>query len=292
MPQRDRLDFFDEIEANKRKSILLIGVMFIISFFAMAFFLYLFMPLYLAFFLSFIISSAYIYFSYKSGMKVILSISKANEADRNKYPYLYNVVEGLSIAVGIKMPKIYIMEEESPNAFATGRSPENSAIVVTSGLLKILNQRELSAVLSHEISHIANYDVRYMLIAVVVVGFISLVSNLFAHSFLFSRGRSKKGGVLLIIGIIFMVLSPIIAELVKLAISRKREYLADANGARITRDPLGLASALEKISKTNIPVKNANKTTSALYFSNPLKSSGLFSTHPPISKRIDKLKRM
>ncbi|MFA5050239.1 MAG: M48 family metalloprotease [Candidatus Micrarchaeia archaeon] len=291
----ERIHFFDAIESNKRKSLILMGAMLFLSFVLCSFiFYYITGEWAISVFISIIISAGYIYLSYNSGTKLILQMSNAKKASKQDNPYLFNVVEGLAVSAQIPMPEIYIIDDPSPNAFATGKDPSHSAVAVTTGLLKELNNRELSAVMAHEISHIANYDIRYMVVAVAVVGFISIIGYFFSRSLLFSGGGSKKGGAIIIIGIVFAILAPIFAELVRFAISREREYLADANGARLIRDPSALASALEKISKISSPVKNANPTTAPMYFSNPLKKSaiGLFASHPPVEKRIERLNRM
>ena len=237
--------------------------------------------------------------NYFSGDKIILSVSGAKEVKKQEYPYLYNTVEGLSLAAGLPMPKIYVIDDPSPNAFATGRNPQHSAVAVTTGLLKMMNRQELEGVLAHEMSHIKNYDIRIATVGALLFGVVVIISQMFLRSLWFSGGRDRdnKSGAIILIGILFAVLAPLFAQMTRLAISRKREYMADASGAMLTRYPPGLASALEKISKANIPVKRATDTTAHLYISNPLKGrkksfSGLFSTHPPSEKRIDALKKM
>ncbi len=230
--------------------------------------------------------------SYWYSDKIVLSLNKAKEASREEFFDLYNAVENLSITAGLPMPKVYIIEDASPNAFATGRNKKHAVICVTTGLLKILNKVELEGVISHELSHIGNRDILLSSIVVVLVGFISILSHLFTRNmFLGGRDREEKGnGIVQVIGIIFIVLSPIAATLIQLAISRKREYLADASGALLTRYPEGLASALQKISQANIPLKTANEATAHLFISDPFgagrKISNLFSTHPPVGDRI------
>jgi heat shock protein HtpX len=226
-------------------------------------------------------------------------MSGAKEATHDEYTDLYNIVENLSITAGLPMPKIYIIVDASPNAFATGRDKEHAVVVVTTGLLQILNKVELEGVISHELSHIGNRDILLSTVVVVLVGFISLLANMFMRGGL-RRGNDKNensNGIIMIIGIIFIILSPIIAKLIQLAISRKREFLADASGVLLTRYPDGLASALQKISNANIPMKNPNQATAHLYISNPFGGAGkkvasLFSTHPPIEERIKALSGM
>jgi heat shock protein HtpX len=235
--------------------------------------------------------------AYFAGDRVILALSGAKEADRKKYPFLYNVVEGLSLASQIPMPKLYIIEDPSPNAFATGRDPKHSSVAVTTGLLKMMSREELEGVVAHEISHIGNYDIRFMMLAVVFVGAIGLLANMGARTFFWSGGNRDRrggGGALALIGLLFLILAPLFAMLVKLAISRQREYLADATATKLTRYPEGLASALEKIGNAKIPTKNANDTTASLYISNPFpdKMSLFLSTHPPIKDRVKRLRSM
>lgn len=234
------------------------------------------------------------------GDKMVLGISGARPVDRKKNPYLANVVEGLTIAAGIPTPKTYIIEDSAPNAFATGRSPENSSVAVTTGLLEKLNRLELEGVIAHEMSHIKNYDIKYAMLVAIMVGTVALLSDWMRRSF-FYRGRRKKGGagggIIILIALVLAILAPIVAQLIRFAISRQREYLADANGALLTRYPEGLASALEKISKDNEPLEAANKATAHLYIVNPLlehrgKLNTLFSTHPPAEERIKRLRMM
>ncbi|KPL04507.1 MAG: heat-shock protein HtpX [candidate division Zixibacteria bacterium SM1_73] len=240
------------------------------------------------------------------GDKMVLGISHAKPVDRKENPYLANTVEGLAIAAGIPTPKAYIIRDSAPNAFATGRNPENSAIAVTTGLLHKLNRLELEGVIAHEMSHIKNYDIRYATLVVVLVGTVALLSDwmrrsFFYRSFFFKGRRGRKGraggGIIVLIALLLAILAPIIAQLIRLAISRQREYLADANGALLTRYPEGLASALEKISKDKEPLEAANKATAHLYIVNPLlehrgKINDLFSTHPPVGERIRRLRAM
>ncbi len=243
--------------------------------------------------------------SYYSSDKIVLAVSRARPATKEEFPYLYNVVEGLAIAAGLPKPRCYIINDTAPNAFATGRNPENSVVVVTTGLLEKLNRAELEGVIAHEMSHIKNYDVLVQTLAVVMVGVVVLLSDWILRSFFWGAGRrrssDKQGGnagsILVIVALVLAVLSPIFAQLLKLAVSRKREYLADANGALLTRYPPGLASALKKLSADKEPLEVANKATAHLYIVNPLKDikgkmNVLFSTHPPIEKRIEALENM
>ena len=246
--------------------------------------------------------------SLTAGSSLILSISKAQEVTPAVHQQLFNVVEEMKIASGMTaMPKVYIINNEAMNAFATGRSPEKSAVAVTAGLLSKLNRDELQGVIAHEVSHILNRDTRFMTYAAVMLGSIVIISQIFLRGMFYSgsgrrySSKSKGGGqaqiIFLVVAIVFAILAPIMARLFYFALSRKREYLADASAARLTRYPEGLASALEKISECTEELPSANKVTAALYIANPLKKKGmklsnLTSTHPPISERINILRGM
>jgi len=239
--------------------------------------------------------------SYWFSDKIVLKMSGAKEASRKEYFDLYTSVENLCITSGLPLPKMYVIQDDAPNAFATGRNSTHSAVAVTSGLLKILNKVELEGVIAHELSHIQNKDILLQSVVVVLVGLVTLVADFFLRSTFFSQRDSdnKAGGALLIVGIVLMILSPIVATIIQLAISRKREFLADATGALMTRYPEGLASALIKISDSDIPMKRANHATAHLYISDPFddveekkKTSflhKLFMTHPPVEERVNAL---
>ncbi len=243
--------------------------------------------------------------SYYGSDKIVLAVSRARPVSKEEYPYLYNVVEGLAIAAGLPKPRCYIINDTAPNAFASGRNPKNSVIVVTTGLLDKLNRAELEGVIAHEMSHIKNYDILVQTLSVVMVGVVVLLSDWILRSFFWGGGRrrssDKRGGnagsILIVVALVLAVLGPLFAQLLKLAVSRKREYLADANGALLTRYPPGLASALRKLSADKEPLEVANKATAHLYIVNPLKDikgkmNVMFSTHPPIEKRIELLENM
>ncbi len=243
--------------------------------------------------------------SYFQGDKIALSLSGAKEAPR-KDPYLtlHREVENIAIASGLPKPKLYIIEDDAPNAFATGRNPKNASVAVTTGLLNKLNKRELEGVLAHEMAHIGNYDIRVMTIVVVLVGVVSIMSDYLMRSMWFGGARrnsdnNNNQGAMLIVAIVAAIIAPLIATVIQLAVSRKREYLADSTAALITRFPEGLAGALEKISQDHHNLKHASSATNHLYISNPLKDkeksswlANLFSTHPPIKDRIKKLRGM
>lgn len=295
-----KINFFDAAEANQRNSLIMVAAMFFIFFLvvlilATIFRLGICAPILCGFALL-----LYTVLAYYRGDALILAMSGAKEAKKIDYPFLYNVVEGLAIASHIPMPKLYVIHDQSPNAFATGRDPQHSSVAVTTGLLSSLKREELEGVIAHEISHIANYDIRFSMFAIVFIGALALIAEVACRALIFGssgRGRrdSGRGGLILIlIGLVFIILAPVFVQILRFALSREREYLADATGAKLTRYPEGLANALEKISKTNIPTKSANDTTASLFFSNPFpnKIGFLGSTHPPINERIKRLRGM
>ncbi|PMQ01648.1 MAG: zinc metalloprotease HtpX [Dictyoglomus sp. NZ13-RE01] len=289
--------FYEAISANRRKSwiiVTLVSLLLFIVIYAICYWLELGS---LSIILSLLLVIIINYYAYYNSDKIILSISGAREPKKEEYPYLINVVEGLSIAGGIPTPKIYVIDDPSPNAFATGRDPNNSAIAVTTGLLERLNRLELEGVIGHEISHIKNYDVRLQTICAVMVGMIVILGDVLKKSFYYGKRRSKDRdeNILGLIALLIAIISPLLATLLRFALSRQREYLADAGSAMLTRYPEGLASALEKIAESDLPVKNVNYMTAPLYIVNPLKKGGfsnLFNTHPPIEERIKRLRMM
>jgi heat shock protein HtpX len=241
--------------------------------------------------------------SYFAGDKLVLAQSQARELTQGEEPQLRNIVETLSIGLGNPPPRIYLIDDTAPNAFATGRDPKHASIAVTRGLLDKLDRTELEGVIAHELAHVGNHDIRVMLLVTVLVGTIALLSDWMLRSFAWGGGgrrgrdRSGGGGIILIIAIVLAILTPIVATLIQLAVSRQREYLADASGALLTRYPPGLASALRKIAADKEALEVANKATASLYFANPLKDApraldGLFDTHPPIAERIRRLEAM
>jgi len=243
-------------------------------------------------------------FSYYGGDKLVLSSSHAKEISAEQAPALYDVVNEMAIAAGVPMPKVYIIDDPSPNAFATGRDPQHSSVAVTSGLLQKMNREELQGVLGHEMSHVRNYDIRFTLIVGVMVGSLALLAGFFLrYTFWFGGGRrsnNRDGGgfaiVLLLVGLVMSVVSYFFGALVQMAVSRQREYLADASSVELTRNPHGLESALAKLASDNEPLHSANGATQHLYIVNPLKKLGggsaLFSTHPPIVDRINRLRKL
>lgn len=235
--------------------------------------------------------------------KIALSLAHAVPADPTQYAELHRIVENLAITAGLPKPKVYILPEAAPNAFATGRNPKHASVAVTQGLLQMLDRSELEGVMAHELSHVGNRDILLQSVVAVLVGFIAILADIFLRGLWFGgmRGRNDEnngGNILAIVGIVFIVLSPIIATLIQLAISRRRESLADASGALLTRYPEGLANALRKIASYKAPMRYASNATAHMYISNPFGAkafsglSNLFMTHPPIEKRIQALENM
>ncbi len=291
---------YSQIDSNKRKTTILIAI-----------------------FMAFVIGIGYVLnvsfgYGYESvilavGVSVVMSLvgyfqsdkialhstgarEISKEIGKEDNPYVYRMVENLAITSGIPMPKVHIIDSPALNAFATGRDPEHASIALTTGIIAALENEELEGVIAHELSHVKNYDIRVMTIVVVLVGTISLLADWFFRARFLSGSRDdNRGGhpIFLILGVVALIISPLVAELIKLAVSRKREYLADASGAMMTRYPEGLARALEKISASDTPLEKASSATAHLFIANPFKGQkirSLFSTHPPIEERIQKLR--
>lgn len=295
---------YTHISQNKRNSVLLIlGFLLIITALGYVFSQAYGNPGILAVAVIFSVVSALV--SYYFSDSITLAMSGAREVDRQSARDLYSLVENLTIAAGLPMPRVYIIEDTAINAFATGRDPKHAVVCVTTGCLSRLTKVELEGVIAHELSHVGNYDIRFMTLVVVLVGIITLLADWFVRIGMWGGhkrdDREGNGGqVFALIGIALALISPIIATLIQLAVSRQREYLADASGALLTRYPEGLASALEKIAKDQEPLEAANKATAHLYIANPLKNqhdgvgwfAGLFNTHPPVEERIKRLREM
>lgn len=243
--------------------------------------------------------------SYWYSDKVVLAMSHARPVDRDREPYIVNTIEGLAIAAGLPVPKAYVIDDPAPNAFATGRNPEHAAIAVTTGLVEKMDRLELEGVIAHELSHVKNYDTLVQTLAAVLAGTVVLLSDWMLRSFWWGGGRRRGDGeggaqlqlLFMLVGIVLALLAPLFAVLIQMAISRKREFLADANGALLTRYPAGLASALRKIAGDSNKLRAANKATASLYIYNPLKDyraglNSLFNTHPPIEERVRRLEAM
>lgn len=297
------MNIYSQINANKWKTWLIVGLF--VVFITTILFVYgktttsplLFLGIGL------VISGVAGFTSYYYSDKVILTMSKAKQIAKKDNPELYRIVENLCIGQGVPMPRIYIIDDSALNAFATGRDPKHGVICFTTGILETLNKAELEGVTAHELSHIKNFDIRLMSIIVVLVGLVALLADFFMRSLWWqgsdNDNRNSSNSVFLLIGIALAIISPLIATLIQLSVSRKREFLADASGALLTRYPEGLASALEKISKDKEPLEVANNATAHLYIANPFKGkrvhnwlSGLFNTHPPIEERIKILRSM
>lgn len=305
------INLYEAQAANKRKSVLIVilfAAFVSVSVYAMsyAFSIYTGYELGgLGFIgISLIVSGFMTYGSYYFSDKIVLSISGARPADKKRDFTFFTVTENLAIAAGIPKPKLYVIEDTATNAFATGRDPEHAVVCATRGLLDKLTRTELEGVVAHELSHIKNYDIRLMSLVSVMVGLIALLGDwLLRTAWHGSRSRDKEGSntLILFFGILFAILSPFIAQIIQLAISRRREFLADASGVALTRQPSGLLSALKKISADTEPLEVANKATAHLYIANPFKDrgnkavgwfAGLFNTHPPVSERIKVLSEM
>jgi heat shock protein HtpX len=242
-------------------------------------------------------SIGYSIISYFAGAKMALAINRAKEIQKKDDPRLWRTVENLAITDGLPMPKVYIMDDPSPNAFATGRNYDNAVVCATTGLLQIMDDNELEGVIAHELGHVKNYDMRVNTLAFALVGVISLIADFFLRwSFFGGRDdRENNNQLLLVLALFAAIIAPLAASLLQLAISRRREYLADATGALTTRYPEGLASALEKIEKTGSATRVQNTSTAHMFFANPLKGHSflnLFSTHPPLEARIAALREM
>lgn len=297
---------YNHIAKNKRNSVFLIFTFLLIIIGLGYLFSYLYNePAILV--LAVVFSSVSAFISYFFSDSITLALSQAKQVDRKSAPELFRLVENLTIAAGLPLPRIYIIDDTAPNAFATGRDPKHAVVCVTTGILQKLDKVELEGVIAHELSHIGNYDIRVMTLVVVLVGTITLLADWLLRFSFFSGGKrdDREGGnaaaIFMLVGIALAILSPIVATLIKLAVSRQREFLADSSGALLTRHPEGLARALEKISADHEPLEAANKATAHLYIVNPLKDSkgsqvgwfaGLFNTHPPMAERVKRLREM
>lgn len=298
--------FRDRIAANKRNSVFLIAIFlaFVAVFGYVIGYAWIGDPVRALFglVLAFVVGTISGFVSYYAGGRIVLAASRAQEVTHDEAPQLFNVVEEMAIAGGLPMPKVYIIKDSAPNAFATGRDPEHASVAVTSGLLEKLNRDELQGVIAHEMSHVGNFDIRYAMLVGILVGTTVLISDFFLRSLWFGGGRRREGGgqaqiIMIIVAVVLAILAPIFARLLQLSISRQREYLADATAVKFTRNPKGLADALQKISGDREVLEAANRATAHLYIVNPIKrfekrATGLFSTHPPIEERIQILRSM
>ncbi len=287
---------YNQIAANKRKTVFMM-ILFIALVVGMGwiFAQYIGEPSITPF--VFIGAAVYVFVSYLSGSRVALAMNGAHEIKKSDNPRLWRIVENLAITEGLPMPKVYIMDDPAPNAFATGRNPHTAAVATTSGLLEVMNDRELQGVMAHELGHVKNYDIRVSTIAFALVAIISIIADVMLRMTWFrdDGDEDSSSSLFFIIGIAAAIIAPLIALLIQMSISRRREYLADATGALATRYPEGLASALEKIGQYGSTLKRQNASTAHLFFANPLKGrsfANMFSTHPPVADRVKKLHEM
>jgi heat shock protein HtpX len=299
----ERRSFHDEQSRNKRDSILLAIVVSVVLFALIVSISYIWDPtsVYIMVPVGVILTFIYTWSSYQYGDRVVLSSTNAQPAEGSRYIYLNDTVEGLAIAAGVPKPDVYVMPSRELNAYATGKDPEHASIAVTQGLLDTLDRQELEGVIAHEMSHIKNRDVQFMTLVAVLVGLAGILSHMILRSYWWG-GRSRrdrdKGGnlglILVAVGFLLAIFAPILTRLVQMAVSRRREFLADASGAELTRYPDGLADALEKISKVNTGNMKVSESVSHLFISDPNKSAldAIYSTHPPIEERIKRLREM
>lgn len=299
------MGMYEEISANKRNSVLLVAavtaVLVVLGFLLGEYWGNGYVGLGFAAGIAAIMSLS----AYYNGGKMMLTMSRARRIEKKDHAQLFNVVEELAIAEGVPVPAIYIIDDSAPNAFATGRDPEHAAVAITTGLLEKLKRDELQGVMAHELSHVGNRDILFATMVGIMVGSIVLISDFFLRSMILGGGRRRsrsnnRGGgqaILVLVALIFAILAPLFAKLLQLAVSRQREYLADASAAKLTRYPEGLASALEKIAGDREVLEVANRATQHLYIVNPIKpfekrAKSLFSTHPPIEERVSRLRAM
>lgn len=283
---------YSSIAKNKRNTVVIFTA-FIAIISAIGFFISNFYHNYSIFWWTFFGALAYAGIDYLLAAKIALSMAGAREVSRQQSPEFYAVVDSLSITAGIPMPRLFVIDDTSPNAFAAGNSPRNAIVCVTTGLLELMDKPELEAVIAHEISHIKNYDIRVSMAAVALTAAIGFLADIAWRLFFWNDDKDSKNPIEIIVGLILVLISPLLATIIQLAISREREYLADASGVMLTRHPDGMISALEKLKANSIPLRKQSSTTANLYISNPLKKgvmNNLFSTHPPLDKRIQRLK--
>lgn len=296
--------FYEDIAANKRNSwflvVIVTAVLVVLGYLLGEYWGNGYVGIALAVIIAVVASLSAFY----GGDTMILTMSRAKRIEKKDYPQLFNVIEELSIAAGLPMPAVYVIDDTAPNAFATGRDPEHASVAITTGLMQKLNRDELQGVMAHEFSHVGNRDILFATMVGILVGSIVLVSDFFLRSMFWGRGRRRRksgggqgGAILMVIALLFAILAPIFAKLLQLAVSRQREYLADATAVKLTRYPEGLASALKKIAGDREVLEVSNRATQHLYIVNPIKpfekrAKSLFSTHPPIDERIARLRAM
>lgn len=283
---------YSSISKNKRNTVILLSSFVMIIAGIGLFFAYLYSDLSI-FWVTFIGAMLYAWIDYIFSSKIVLSMAGAQEVTRQQAPEFYAAVETITLTTGLPMPKLYIINDPAPNAFAAGTKPENAVICATTGLLQIMNKSELEAVVAHEAGHIKNYDIRISMAAVALTAAIGLIADIAVRIFLYDDDDHGKNPISMMVGLIASIIMPILAIIIRMAISRQREFLADATAVMITRYPEGLISALEKLRDYGAPLQRQNSTTANLYISNPMKSSffsRIFATHPPIEARINRLK--
>jgi len=306
------INVYESVDANKRKSAIIIGA-FVVFVVLASVLIAKGMAAYYGYQssgleftgIALVISGIMSFASYYWSDSVVLGLSGARAADRKRDFNFYTVAQNLSMAAGLPMPKLYVIDDTAMNAFATGRDPKHASIAVTRGILDKLDRTELEGVIGHELSHVANYDTRLMSVVVVLVGLVTLLGDWLLRATWFGKGRRDRnegnaGAIFMVLGLVFALLSPVVAQLIQLAISRRREYLADASAIKLTRQPGGLISALKKLGLDKEPLEVANKATAHLYITNPLKNqegginwfASLFNTHPPLADRIKTLEQM
>ena len=286
---------YSEIAANKRKTVVVMAVFVVVIGLLGWLLSYLFQGGYSLTFGVIIGAVIYTALTYFAGSSMALALNGAHEIKKEDNPRLWRVVENLAITTGLPMPKVYVIDDPAPNAFATGRKPETAVVCATSGLLEIMSDTELEGVMAHELSHVKNYDIRVSMVAFALTAAISLLADTLLRATFFRDRDSNNSPIVYLLAIAGAILAPLVATLIQLAVSRRREYLAAASGALATRYPEGLASALEKIEQYGRPMRRQNTSTAHLFFANPLKGKSLmnlFSTHPPIEERIARLRNM
>jgi heat shock protein HtpX len=287
---------YSEIAANKRKTVIIMVVFVLVVVGIVWLFSQYFGSSPSIFIGGLIGAIVYAIVTYYSGSRLALAVNGAQEIKKSDNPRLWRTVENLAITEGLPMPRVFIMNDPAPNAFATGRDPNHAVVCATTGLLEIMNDQELEGVIAHELGHVKNYDIRVSMVAFALTAVISLMADIILHMTWFrGNNRENNNQAILLLGIVAAILAPLVASMIQLAISRQREYLADATGALATRYPEGLASALEKIGQVGSVTQRQNTATAHLFFANPLKKGGLsslFSTHPPLKDRIARLRNM
>ncbi len=285
---------YQEIASNKRKTVVMMALFLgLVSGMGWIFASYVGEPSITPFVL--VGAGIYVLISYVSASKMALAVNGAKQIEKKDNPRLWRIVENLAITEGMPMPKVYVMDDPAPNAFATGRNPNSAAVAATTGLMDMMTDAELQGVMAHEMGHVKNYDIRVSMIAFALVAVVGILADIMLRMAWFGGDDDDSNGAFFFLGIFAAILAPIVAMLIQLSISRKREYLADASGALATRYPEGLASALEKIGASGSGMKKQNASTAHLFFANPLKgksAKSMFSTHPPIEDRVKRLKAM